>query len=285
MGCTQGRNPDKDAIGFVKNDNILVEEAGIEANDAISLMGVEISWALIEISVKCKHLHHFSALAGNSGHTFCVMSQSISDDNNWKEVSRTEIIASTGQPEWVKKFLINYHFESRQNLQFSVYDCKATHSTTSAADMKLSEQTLLGKFDISLPTLLSDPRLMQKGKLSGGQSDLKRKRPGILVRAEEVANTTDSFSLQLKLENAASSSSLLYIRPFFMISKIREDGSFVDTYKSEVCDQSDNNFDALRGPIIRLCNADLMRPLKISFFHWNEKGHHQLLGEFNEPIF
>lgn len=39
----------------------------------------------------------------------------------WREYGRTEMIRNTLNPDFVKKFVIDYFFEERQNLRFDVW--------------------------------------------------------------------------------------------------------------------------------------------------------------------
>ncbi|KER26515.1 hypothetical protein T265_06235 [Opisthorchis viverrini] len=42
-------------------------------------------------------------------------------DNSWRELGRTEVIQNTLNPDFVKKIVIEYHFEEQQRLNFAVY--------------------------------------------------------------------------------------------------------------------------------------------------------------------
>ena len=40
----------------------------------------------------------------------------------WHEMGRTEVIKDNLNPEWQKKFVVNYSFEERQEIKIDVYD-------------------------------------------------------------------------------------------------------------------------------------------------------------------
>ncbi|GCB61257.1 hypothetical protein scyTo_0012881 [Scyliorhinus torazame] len=40
----------------------------------------------------------------------------------WREYGRTEVIENTLNPDFVRKFVLDYFFEEKQNLRFDVYN-------------------------------------------------------------------------------------------------------------------------------------------------------------------
>jgi Ca2+-dependent lipid-binding protein len=69
--------------------------------------------------------------------------------------------------------------------------------------------------------------------------------------------------------------------PFIQISRVKEDGTWVVVWKSEVVM---NNLSPTWKPtqikIQRLCNGDLHRPLKIQIWDYDTDGSHDFIGEF-----
>ena len=63
---------------------------------------------------------------------------------SWFEVGRTEIIWDNLNPEFVKKFIVDYYFEEVQPIKFEVYDIDDEHTRN------LSNQDFLGKIEIVL---------------------------------------------------------------------------------------------------------------------------------------
>lgn len=47
---------------------------------------------------------------------------SIFQMGQWHEMGRTEVIKDNLNPEWQKKFVVNYSFEERQEIKIDVYD-------------------------------------------------------------------------------------------------------------------------------------------------------------------
>uniref|UniRef100_A0A8C2TD91 Copine 5 n=1 Tax=Coturnix japonica TaxID=93934 RepID=A0A8C2TD91_COTJA len=52
----------------------------------------------------------------------CVLYTQGPDTKQWREFGRTEVIDNTLNPDFVRKFVLDYYFEEKQNLRFDVYD-------------------------------------------------------------------------------------------------------------------------------------------------------------------
>ncbi len=50
----------------------------------------------------------------------CVLFVKEFGNDRWKEFGRTEIVWNNLNPNWVKKFVMNYYFEEAQKLRFEV---------------------------------------------------------------------------------------------------------------------------------------------------------------------
>ncbi|CAB1313446.1 unnamed protein product, partial [Coregonus sp. 'balchen'] len=52
----------------------------------------------------------------------CVLYTQGIANREWREFGRTEVINNTLNPDFVRKFILDYFFEERQNLRFDLYD-------------------------------------------------------------------------------------------------------------------------------------------------------------------
>jgi hypothetical protein len=281
-GCSSVEN-DKNAVGAqatgdISQKDTAAKERELAANAAAEFMGITVNYALIELSLSCSNLKR----RDKTGHSdpFCVFSMegSDSDKTKWKEISRTEIISNSGNPQWVTKLLVHYHFEMVQKVLFEVYDCDSSYASSDATSMDLSKQEFLGRYETTMAAIVGSPYSTLSGELEGGV--LVNAPFGTLtVKSEEMANERDEITFQLFGENLVSDSSLVGLSPFFVLSKQNEDKSYVDVYKTEVVLNSVTPlFADIKGPIIRLVNGDLYRPLKITAFSYSSNGHHAYLG-------
>ena len=288
-GCSSSEN-DRNAVGVqatgeISQKDTAAKERELAANAAAEFMGISVNYTLVELSVSCSNLRR----RDRTGHSdpFCVLSvaDSESDKLKWKEVSRTEVISNCGSPRWVTKFLIHYHFEMVQKVLFEIYDCDSSYATSDATNMDLSKQEFLGRFETSMAAIVGSPNSTLSGEIEGGT--LVNAPFGTLtIKSEEMANERDEITLQLFGENLVSDSSIMGLSPFFVLSKQNEDQSFVDVYKTEVVVNSFTPlFADIKGPIIRLVNGDLYRPLKITAYSYSSNGHHTYLGFYILLVF
>ena len=66
----------------------------------------------------------------------------------WLEYGRTELISDSLNPQWQKKFIMDYKFEERQLLKFAVYDMDSeSHS--------LTDHDFLGSVEASLGEIVA----------------------------------------------------------------------------------------------------------------------------------
>uniref|UniRef100_U3IFG5 C2 domain-containing protein n=1 Tax=Anas platyrhynchos platyrhynchos TaxID=8840 RepID=U3IFG5_ANAPP len=52
----------------------------------------------------------------------CVLYTQGLDTKQWREFGRTEVIDNSLNPDFVRKFVLDYFFEEKQNLRFDLYD-------------------------------------------------------------------------------------------------------------------------------------------------------------------
>ena len=63
--------------------------------------------------------------------------------NRWKEYDRTECIEDNLNPDFVKKFVIDYYFEEVQHIKFEVYDSDSNSKN-------LKNHDFVGKVEMTL---------------------------------------------------------------------------------------------------------------------------------------
>ena len=296
MGCTSSTENDRNVVisspqvDTAKNSNAKSMhslERETEASAAAEFMGVETSKAVVELSLSCKNLTRRDRFSQSDPFCVCYVedrsqSYKFKDDTNlaWKELGRTEIIANSPNPEWVGKFLIEYQFEIVQRLKFEVYDCDSSFATSDSSNLDLSQQDFLGAYEVYLSAICSHEQQKVTAELAGG-SMLNAPFGTITVKGEEIANTTDEFTFQLRCSQLKmTKSSITSCNPFIIVSKQNEDGGYVPCLKSEVVlNSTDPAFAEVSGPLIRLANGDVSRPLVVKAYSWKQSGKHIYIGE------
>merc|ERR1712154_506938 len=105
----------------------------------------------------------------------CVLKMTDPKSRQTHEIGRTETIQDSLNPDFVKKFIVDYFFEERQLLKFEIYDIDSS-------SQRLSDHDFLGCMECSLGEVVSAPGSCFNQKLEGPSA----KRGSIIVRSEEV---------------------------------------------------------------------------------------------------
>ncbi|KAG4070854.1 hypothetical protein HA402_011080 [Bradysia odoriphaga] len=74
----------------------------------------------IEMTLSCRNLTNMDVMSKSD--PFCIVFMKESHQDRYFEVGRTEPIDDNLSPEWVKKFILNYNFETIQKIRFEVWD-------------------------------------------------------------------------------------------------------------------------------------------------------------------
>uniref|UniRef100_A0A667YKG5 Copine VIII n=1 Tax=Myripristis murdjan TaxID=586833 RepID=A0A667YKG5_9TELE len=161
----------------------------------------------------------------------------------FSQYGRTEVIDNTLNPDFVRKFILDYFFEERQNLQ------------------------VVG----SLGSRLEKPLIGIPGKKCGT----------IIVRAEELSNCR-SVMLQFCGNKLDKKDFFGKSDPFLVFYRSNEDGSYTICHKTEVVKNTlDPVWQAFKIPVRALCNGDYDRSIKVEVYDWDRDGGHDFIGEFS----
>ncbi|XP_052337543.1 copine-5-like isoform X3 [Oncorhynchus keta] len=74
----------------------------------------------VEITVSCRDLLDRDTFS-KSDPLVVLYTQGV-ETKQWREFGRTEVIDNTLDPDFVRKYILDYFFEEKQNLRFDVYD-------------------------------------------------------------------------------------------------------------------------------------------------------------------
>uniref|UniRef100_A0A8C1RA35 Copine 8 n=1 Tax=Cyprinus carpio TaxID=7962 RepID=A0A8C1RA35_CYPCA len=196
--------------------------------------------------------------------------------------SDPKVIDNTLNPDFVRKFILDYFFEERQNLKFDLYDVDSKSTNLSKHDFlgqifcTLGEVvgSLGGRMEKSLgvslrlgfPALLGIP-----GKKCGT----------IIVKAEELSNCR-SVMMQFCGNKLDKKDFFGKSDPFLVFYRSNEDGTFTICHKTEVVKNNLNPvWQAFKMPVRALCNGDYDRTIKVEVYDWDRDGGHDFIGEFS----
>ena len=95
----------------------------------------------VELSVSCQKLKDSDLFSKSD--PMVVMFVKHQQTNRWKEYDRTECIDDNLNPDFVKKFVIDYYFEEVQHIKFEVYDLDSN-------SRNLKNHDFIGKVEMTL---------------------------------------------------------------------------------------------------------------------------------------
>lgn len=216
----------------------------------------------IELTLSCINLLNTDVLSKSD--PYCIVQMKESWQNRYFEIGRTEKIDDNLNPEWVKKFVVNYNFETVQKMRFEVWDVDPNGSD------------FLGEYETTLADIVSYSGRQFRGKL---KHTTARDAGQIVIVTEEVSACKQSIEMQLQARNLEKQCWIWRNDPFLVISRSNEDGSFSVVHKTEV-DRSTQNprWKPIRITARTLCNGDHDRSIKIDCFDSRTDGDHKLIG-------
>ncbi|KAF5902587.1 copine-8-like [Clarias magur] len=218
-----------------------------------------------------QHIVNSRALSGPVPPAVCVLYTQTVANREWREFGRTEAISNTLNPDFVRKFILDYFFEERQNLRFDLYDLDSKSEN-------LSKHDFLGQMYCTLGEIVGSPGSRMERTLMG----IPGKNCGtIIVQAEELGNCRESVLLQFCGNNLDKKDFFGKSDPFLVFSRSNEDGTYTICHKTEVVKNTlDPVWQAFKISVRALCNGDYDRAIKIEVYDWDRDGGHDYIGEF-----
>ena len=228
--------------------------------------GLRLPTSTLELSVKCDNLVNKDLFSKSD--PFCVLF--IKKGGQWYEAGRTETLVDELNPEWQKKFVVEYSFEERQEVKFEIYDSDSTSS-------KLSDHDFLGRCESNLGTIVSTGH-----KFVSVLRDAPRSNGGkIYVYPEEMQANKDVVHMQLYATKLDKKDFFGKSDPYFVISKQLPGGQYTVVHRSEVIKNTlDPTWKPFSKPVLELCNGQYDRNLKFDVYDWDSNGSHDYIGSF-----
>uniref|UniRef100_A0A9J7XML6 Copine 8 n=2 Tax=Cyprinus carpio TaxID=7962 RepID=A0A9J7XML6_CYPCA len=193
--------------------------------------------------------------------SFCVLYTQGIGNKEWREFGRTEVIDNTLNPDFVRKFILDYFFEERQNLKFDLYDVDSKSTNLSKHDFLGQACCTLGEVVGSLG-----------GRMEKALGGIPGKKCGtIVVKAEELSNCRESVMMQFCGNKLDKKDFFGKSDPFLVFYRSNEDGTFTICHKTEVVKNTLNPvWQAFKISVRALCNGD-----------YDRYGVHDFIGEFS----
>uniref|UniRef100_UPI003AAE64CE copine-8 isoform X3 n=1 Tax=Centroberyx gerrardi TaxID=166262 RepID=UPI003AAE64CE len=207
----------------------------------------------------------------------CVLYTQGIGNKEWREFGRTEVIDNTLNPDFVRKFILDYFFEERQNLRFDLYDVDSKSANLSKHVSECGD--FLGQAHCTLGEVVGSLGSRMEKALGG----IPGKKCGtIIVKAEELSNCRESVMMQFCGNKLDKKDFFGKSDPFLVFYRSNEDGTFTICHKTEVVKNTLNPvWQAFKIPVRALCNGDYDRTIKIEVYDWDRDGSHDFIGEFS----
>lgn len=231
-----------------------VHGSGSNANDTPT--------TLIEMTLSAQNLINADVLSKSD--PYCVIQMKESWQEKYFEIGRTEIIKDNLNPEWVKKFEINFNFETVQKLRFEVWD-----QDTNGNDF-------LGEYETTLADIVSNSGRQIKGKLIHKTA---RNAGNIIIVTEEVAACKKNIQLEFHAKHLEKMCWFVRNDPLLVLYRSNEDGSSSVVARTEVVKSTQNpKWNKITTKVRTLCNGDFERSIKIECYDNRSNGDHKLIG-------
>ncbi|CAM5120307.1 unnamed protein product [Natator depressus] len=243
----------------------------------------------VELTVSCRHLLDKDTFSKSD--PMCVLYTQGIETKQWREFGRTEVIDNTLNPDFVRKFILDYFFEEKQSLRFDLYDVDSKSPDLSKHDFLGQAFCTLGEIVGSAGSRLEKPLTMgaftlhsRTGKPTPSVSNggIPGKKCGtIILSAEELGNCRDVATMQFCANKLDKKDFFGKSDPFMVFYRSNEDGTFTICHKMEVVKNTLNPvWQAFSIPVRALCNGDYDRTIKVEVYDWDRDGSHDFIGEF-----
>uniref|UniRef100_A0A671W806 Copine Vb n=1 Tax=Sparus aurata TaxID=8175 RepID=A0A671W806_SPAAU len=223
-------------------------------------------------------VYDFDPITGNIPATkveitvsLCVLYTQGVETKQWREFGRTEVIDNTLNPDFVRKYILDYFFEEKQSLRFDLYD-------VDSKSPDLSKHDFLGQMFCTLGEIVGSPASRLEKPLGG----IPGKKCGtIVLSAEELSNCRDSATMQFCANKLDKKDFFGKSDPFMVFYRSNEDGTFTICHKTEVVKNTLNPvWQPFTIPVRALCNGDYDRTIKVEVYDWDRDGSHDFIGDF-----
>ncbi|XP_064812350.1 copine-5-like isoform X2 [Oncorhynchus masou masou] len=228
----------------------------------------------VEITVSCRDLLDRDTFS-KSDPLVVLYTQGV-ETKQWREFGRTEVIDNTLDPDFVRKYILDYFFEEKQNLRFDVYDIDSKSPDLAKHPSDIDD--FLGQVFCTLGEIVGSPASRLEKPLGG----IPGKKCGtIILSAEELGNCREVATMQFCAHKLDKKDFFGKSDPFMVFYRSNEDGTCTICHKTEVVKNTLNPvWQAISIPVRALCNGDFDRTIKAEVYDWDRDGSHDFIGEF-----
>uniref|UniRef100_A0A6Q2YM47 Copine Va n=1 Tax=Esox lucius TaxID=8010 RepID=A0A6Q2YM47_ESOLU len=228
----------------------------------------------VEITVSCRDLLDRDTFSKSDPCKYFY----LTGVSHLSQFGRTEVIDNTLNPDFVRKYILDYFFEEKQNLRFDVLHLSSSSS---------SSQDFLGQVFCTLGEIVGSPASRLEKPLGFSLCfHVYRGIPGkkcgtIILSAEELGNCREVVTMQFCAHKLDKKDFFGKSDPFMVFYRSNEDGTFTICHKTEVVKNTLNPvWQPISIPVRAICNGDFNRTIKAEVYDWDRDGSHDFIGEF-----
>lgn len=206
---------------------------------------------------------------------FCIVElREGNSASDFERIAQTETVFNNLNPKWATNVELEFKFGNAQALRFRVYDRDEPGDDP-------EKQDFIGEATCTLPQILLSKRQCHALQLENHNGKWFQKTGKLIIRAEEQKpDFGDSVTLQFACSHLRNVK-----KPYYMLSRSANDGSFVPVRYSEVSrlphiTSRTFQFGLFCISLQNLCNGEKDRQLKLELFDFHKRGKHVLCGSF-----
>jgi len=239
----------------------------------------------IELFVACRDL--IKKDVNSKSDPFVVVYIKSSQNNQFQELGRTEVIYDNHYPKFSKQFRLDYFFEEEQVLRFDVYD------EDKKGSQKLKDHDILGSCTMVVGEIVHEPgmimakKLMHKGRVLRNKQT--KKYSSLVAIVEQVNQSGNQLvNMQFSCTNLPKMDGIFgKADPYFLIQRAREDGKWVTVHgnrERHVKKSLNPTWPPFEIESQTLCNNDIYRPIVILFYDWDNDGSDDYIGKVETTL-
>ena len=230
---------------------------------------------MIELSIHASNLKNVASSFSGKSDPFAVVTHMA--ESGAIVLGRTETIANTTSPQWVKVFLLDYEFGTPMKLVVSIFD-EASSET---------KHKPMGSAVFDVPEILG----------TRGSTKAKRLPIGgtVFAHVRKAITNVGTMRLQLSATNLKNTEGFTAFRkpdPFFELSRRGSTETTVgaptwdNVYRSAVIKDTLNPSweEAAVLDLGLLCGGDHAAPLRLSIYDYESSGKHVLMGQVESSV-
>jgi len=243
----------------------------------------------VEIGVSCRNLPKLDKLSKSDPKVYIFLEKRTYNNSEtkitWELIGLTETIKNEDNPIFAKNFYIDYYFESIQRLRFIVVDVDSDSDD-------FSKNEFLGYCEKTIGDLISGRKegyytCELSNTLPNGinfkNSKVKKTSiiPSISIRIKEVVNTGGNIIMDISGIGLDKKDKFGKSDPFIVISRIEDDNSLVQIYKTEIIKNTlDPKWKTIEIEEVKFNNCNPDRMLLWEVYDWDKNSNNDLIGIF-----